>query len=74
MSSSFVLPDTGVESLCCIPENNVMLYVYHASTLKIMTWKRVTNKGLISKICKQLIYMAQYQNNKQPNQKTGQKA
>ena len=46
MSSSFVLPDTGVESLCCIPENNVMLYVYHASTLKNHDMETCDQQGI----------------------------
>ena len=46
MSSSFVLPDTGVESLCCIPENNVMLYVYHASTLKNHDMETCDRQGI----------------------------
>ena len=41
-------------------------------------WKKIianetTDKGLISKIYKQLIHTTQYQKNKQPNQKVGKR-
>ena len=60
---------TSSESLCCIPETNIMLYINYTSIKNVRHLKRqasewekifaneATDKGLISKIYKQLIQL-----------------